>query len=250
MKSGEWGIGNRESVPARSVSPGRRLLPDSRRAQRGFSLLEVLGALALMALLLLGVYSGVRTATRSVRSGSAAVERLDQLRSTQQFMRQELAQVQAVPQGRDQNGDSIYFTGDAQSMRFVAPLPGYLGKLGPQLQEWKLVSNGKGGSRLEVRFALLPPDGSDAKPLGEPEVLMDDVRDGHFSYRTPDLPDQAGSWQATWPDPRLLPRVVRVELKLDGLHDWPRLDAPLRIDPTAGQQMDLLRGLRRQPVTR
>jgi general secretion pathway protein J len=30
------------------------------------------------------------------------------------------------------------------------------------------------------------------------------------------------------------------------------LDAPLRIDPTAGlgQQMDLLRGLRRQPVTR
>jgi len=44
--------------------------------------------------------------------------------------------------------------------------------------------------------------------------------------------------------------VVRVELKLDGLHDWPRLDAPLRIDPTAGQQMDLLRGLRRQPVTR
>lgn len=217
---------------------------------RGFSLLEVLGALALLALLLLGVYSGVRTATRSVRSGSVAVERLDQLRSAQQFMRQELAQVEAVPQARDQNGDSIYFVGDAQSMRFVAPLPGYLGKLGPQLQEWKLVSNGKGGSRLEARFALLPPDGSAPKALGEPEVLMDDVREGHFSYRTPDLPDQPGSWQASWPDPRLLPRVVRVDLKLDGLHDWPRLDAPLRIDAAAGQQMDLLRGLRRQPVAR
>ncbi|WNL46691.1 prepilin-type N-terminal cleavage/methylation domain-containing protein [Dyella sp. BiH032] len=223
-----------------------------RQVARGFSLLEVLGALALMALLLLGIYSGVRTATRSVRAGGAAVERLDQLRSTQQFMRQELAQIQAVPQSRDANGDSIFFVGDAQSMRFVAPLPGYLGKLGPQLQEWKLVSNGKGGSRLEVSFALLPPDGSKPKPVGEPEVLMDDVREGHFSYRTPDTPDQPGTWQPTWPDPRMLPRVVRVELKLDGLHDWPRLDAPLRIDPTAGlgQQMDMLRGLRRQPVTR
>ena len=222
-----------------------------RRAQ-GFSLLEVLGALALMALLLLGVYSGVRTATKSVRSGGVAVEQLDRLRSAQQFMRQELAQIQAVPQAKDANGDNLYFVGDAQSMRFVAPLPGYLGKLGPQLQEWKLVSNGKGGSRLEVRFALLPPDGSAPKPLGEPEVLMEDVRDGHFSYRTPDTADQPGSWQAAWPDPRLLPRIVRVDMNLDGLHDWPRLDAPWRIDPSAGlgQQMDLLRGLRRPQVVR
>ncbi|WP_266171028.1 prepilin-type N-terminal cleavage/methylation domain-containing protein [Dyella subtropica] len=214
---------------------------------KGFSLLEVLGALALLALLLLGVYSGVRTATKSVRSGTAAIEQLDRLRSTQRFMRQELAQIQAVPMGRDSNGDNLYFSGDAQTMRFVAPLPGYLGKLGPQLQEWKLVSNGKGGSRLEASFALLPPDGSPPHPLGEPEVLLDNVREGHFSYRTPDTQEQLGTWQAKWEDERLLPRIVRVELKLDSRHEWPRLDAPLRIDPTAalGQQMNLLRGIRR-----
>lgn len=219
---------------------------------RGFSLLEVLGALALMALLLLGVYSGVRTATQSVRSGTASVEQLDKLRSTQQFMRQELAQIQAVPFGRDGNGDNLYFSGDAQTMRFVAPLPGYLGKLGPQLQEWKIVSNGKGGSQLQASFALLPPDGSPPHALSEPEVLLDNVREGHFSYRTPDTQEQLGTWQGKWQDERLLPRVVRVELKLDGRQEWPRLDAPLRIDPTAalGQQMDLLQGLRRPQVVR
>ena len=33
----------------------------------GFTLLEVLAALVLLALLLVGVYSGIRTATHSVR---------------------------------------------------------------------------------------------------------------------------------------------------------------------------------------
>lgn len=218
---------------------------------RGFSLLEVLGALALLALLLLGVYAGVRTATHSVRSGTAVIGELDRMRSAQQFMRQELQQVQAVPQARNERGENIYFTGDAHTMRFVAPLPGYLGKLGPQLQEWTLVSDGHGFQRLEARFALLPPDGSAPAPLGEPEVLMEGIRDGHFSYRTPDTFEQRGDWKPQWDDPRLLPSIVRVELSLNGSYAWPRLDAPLRVDATAafGQTPGLLQGLNR-PVVR
>ncbi|TBR36639.1 prepilin-type N-terminal cleavage/methylation domain-containing protein [Dyella terrae] len=217
---------------------------------RGFSLLEVLGALVLLALLLLGVYSGIRTATHSVTSGTQVIGELDQLRSAQQFMRQELQQVQAVPQGRNDRGENLYFAGDATTMRFVAPLPGYLGKLGPQLQEWKLVSDGKGFQRLEARFALIPPDGSPPQALGEPEILMDGIREGHFSYRTPDTFQQRGSWSGHWDDQRLLPSIVRVELSLRGHYDWPRLDAPLRVDPTAafGQGQGLLQGLNRPVV--
>ena len=103
------------------------------RRTAGFTLLEVLGALVLLSLLLLGVYAGIRTATRSVRAGTATVERLDQVRSTQQLLRRELAQTMVAPIGHDANGDSVYFDGAAKRMRFVAPLPGYLDKLGPQL---------------------------------------------------------------------------------------------------------------------
>jgi prepilin-type N-terminal cleavage/methylation domain-containing protein len=63
----------------------------------GFTLLEVLASLALLALLLVGVYSGLRTATHSVRSGTAAVARIDQIRSAQQFLQRELAQAMAQP---------------------------------------------------------------------------------------------------------------------------------------------------------
>ncbi len=215
-----------------------------RQGARGFTLLEVLGALALLALLLLGVYSGVRTATQTVRSGEAAISRLDEVRSAQQFLRRELAQARAVPLAKASNGDPIYFSGDEHEMRFVASLPGYLGKLGPQLQQLKLVPNGKGGSRLEASFALMPPDGSAPRPLSEPEVLVDDIRGGRFSYRAPDTAQAKGDWRNRWDDSRVMPRIVRIALTLDGTSSWPLLEAPLRVDPTATQgQVNLLQGL-------
>ncbi|WP_232823573.1 prepilin-type N-terminal cleavage/methylation domain-containing protein [Dyella sp. C9] len=216
-------------------------------AMRGFTLLEVLGALALLALLLLGVYGGVRTATHAVHSGEQAIGRLDEIRSAQQFLRRELAQARAVPLGRTDKGDPIYFTGDAHVMRFVAPLPGYLGQLGPQLQQLKLVPDGKGGSRLEASFALMPPDGSAPHALGEPEVLLEGIRDGSFSYRAPDTAQKAGDWRDQWSDVRAMPRIVRIALRLKGTSNWPELDAPLRVDVSATQgQADLLQGLQRR----
>jgi general secretion pathway protein J len=67
------------------------------KTSAGFTLLEVLASLVLLALLLVGVYSGIRTATHSVRSGTATIERMDQVRSAQQFLRRELAQSLAQP---------------------------------------------------------------------------------------------------------------------------------------------------------
>lgn len=215
------------------------------RSMHGFSLLEVLASLALLALLLGGVYAGVSAASRSVRSGESSIERMDQVRSAQQFLCRELAQSLTMPLDHNDQGDNIYFVGRAREMRYVAPLPGYLGSLGPQLQVLRLVDDGHGASRLEASFALLPPDGGAPRPLGPPEVLVDGIRDGGFAYRGRDIGGKPGGWGADWADGRLLPALVRIELKLDGAADWPRLDVPLRVDPSANQgPVDLLRGLR------
>lgn len=231
-----------------NVSIGRKDCLAASHA-RGFTLLEVLGALALLALLLLGIYSGVRTATHAVRSGEASIERLDEVRSAQQFLRRELAQARAVPLSRTDKGDPVFFSGDAHELRFVAPLPGYLGKLGPQLQQLKLVPNGKGGSRLEARFALMPPDGSEPHALGEPEVLVDNIRGGSFSYRARDTQEGPGDWHDQWHDSRAMPIIVRINLQLDGTTSWPQLDAPLRVDASVLQgPVDLLQGVQRRSL--
>jgi general secretion pathway protein J len=205
----------------------------SLKPMAGFTLLEVLASLVLLALLLIGVYSGLRTATHSVRSGTAAVARIDQIRSAQQFLQRELAQSMAQPISKDEHGDNIYFQGNAHEMRYVAPLPGYLGKLGPQLQSLKLVDNGDGDASLVLSLALLPPDGSLPRPLGDPQVLLDHIKSGGFSYRGVDAQGQTVPWSAGWADGRLLPLLVRVQLQPQGNYAWPLLEVPLRVNPLA-----------------
>jgi len=217
------------------------------RRAAGFTLLEILAALVLLALLLLGVYSGIASASRSVRSGTATIERMDQLRAAQQFLRRELAQSLAAPISRTDRGEPVYFQGSAHEMRYVAPLPGYLGKLGPQLQQLQLVDDGAGGLRLELRLALLPPDGSPPQALGEPQVLFDHVRAGSFHYLGADADGNVLPWAGEWTADRSLPQVVRIELQPQDRVGWPRLDIPLRIEPVEAGGPLRLHVLRRTP---
>lgn len=198
----------------------------------GFTLLEVLASLVLLAMLLVGVYSGIRTASRSVQSGTAAIDRIDQIRAAQQFIRRELSQSLLQPIDHTDEGEPVYFVGSARAMRYVAPLPGYLGKLGPQLQQLQLVDDGHGGLRLELSLALLPPNEQEAPvPLGDPQVLLDHIDSGGFTYRGIDPRGRAVPWSAAWADGRLLPQLVRIDLHARGNQGWPRMEVPLRLNP-------------------
>jgi general secretion pathway protein J len=215
----------------------------SRRRQRGFTLLEVLGALALLALLLVAVYGGVRSAIHGVRSGSAAITRVDQIGSAQRFLRSELSQALAQPIDHNDHGQPIYFHGSEHEMRYVAPLPGYLGKLGPQLQVLKLVEGDKGGQRLELQLSLLPPDGQPPKPLGDPQVLLDHIEKGSFDYRGRDALNRVLPWSSDWADGTRLPQLVRIRLQAEDGYDWPELSVPLRVNAgAAGGHVGLLPG--------
>lgn len=203
------------------------------RRQGGFTLLEVLAAMVLLALLMLGIYAGIRTATAAVRAGSAAIERNEQVATAQQFLRRELSQALAQAIARGADGNSTVFAGGARDMRYVAPLPGYLDPLGPQLQQLQLLDDGAGGLRLVVRMTSASPDGQHLAPLGEPQVLVDGIAAGGFSYSGVDATGRPVDWTPTWPDGRSLPRLVRIELRLRDGADWPELLVRLRLTSTS-----------------
>ena len=220
------------------------------RRANGFSLMEVLAALALLSLVLLGVYSGISTASRIVRSGDQAIERMDEIRSAQGFLRSELAQALAVPFDETDDGEPIVFSGTSRTLRYVAPMPGYLSKLGPQLQTVALVDDGRQSLRLEVTLAMLPPDGGAPQPIGEPQVLLRGIRKGAISYRGMDDQNRPGDWQDSWDDGRRTPSLVRIELEVGGNVLFPTLVAPIRIDASAARTgLSLTRGTR-GPVVR
>lgn len=205
------------------------------RAQ-GFSLLEVLSALALLSLLLLGVFYGIRTATHSVSSGSAAMERNDQARSLQQFLRRDLLQARAIPWRKDARDNGIVFEGEPRRMRFVAPLPGYLDRNGPQLQTLALVDDGKGQLKLELGSAPMTPGGAGVNV--EPEMLIAGLGEGRFRYYGREREGLEAKWRDRWDIVERMPELVSIELDRgsadrgerngEGAMAWLWLRAPIR----------------------
>jgi general secretion pathway protein J len=208
---------------------------------RGFTLLEVLMAVMLLAVLLGGAYGGLRASANAMRAGEAAIDRTDRLRTAQEFLRRQIGDIAPLAFAHDdKEGLNVVFEGDAQFMRFVAPMPGYLSRGGPYVQTLELV-RGKDG--LQLRFTDTMLNGYDADKPGkddvEPVVLLDRIASGRFFYRGLDDQGQLTDWNGDWASTEITPLMVRVELAMQpGVQiPWPTLDVPLMLNGGAARQM-------------
>lgn len=199
------------------------------KVARGFSLMEVLAALALLAILLLGVYSGVRSTTVSVSHGSSVIARLDEVRAAREFLRRQLSSATALPWKVLDEKVPVVFEGDSTHVRFVSTLPGYLGKLGPQVIEIKLADDGEEGHTLEAHLAPLP--GSQSTVVaGAQDVLLTRVRSLHVRYAR----RGSSAWQDQWNEPMALPGAIEISVvPEEGSDVWPPLLVAPRQDPGA-----------------
>lgn len=196
---------------------------------RGFSLLEVLSALALLSILLVAVLSGIRTATHMVSAGTASMENLDEVHSVQRFLRNDLLQARAIPWKVDGKGVPIVFEGDEQRIQFVGPLPGYLDRQGPQLQTLALVRDGQSGLRLELSSDGISPTGA-AHGVGfAPEPMAAGIARGRFRYYGRQSEQGPGAWSNEWHIAGRMPELVSVELERGGDGEtWLLVQTPIR----------------------
>jgi len=212
-------------------------------AQRngGFTLLEVLMAVMLLAVLLGAAYGGLRASANAMRAGEAAIDRTDRLRTAQEFLRRQLSDIVPLAYAHDdKEGLNVVFEGDAQFMRFVAPMPGYLSHGGPYVQTLEL-ARGKDGLQLLFTDTML--NGYDAEKIGAkddvvPVVLLDRIASGHILYRGLDEQGQLADWSSEWASTEITPLMVRIELTMQpGVQiPWPTLDVPLMLNGGALRQ--------------
>lgn len=142
-------------------SPGSRAL--------GFTLIELIIALALIALITLLLFSGLRLGARAWDGVDALAERHAELRSARTFLDQALRQSRDLTL-RLEDQDHQVFAGNADSLEFAAPLSEYVGV--PGLYILRLGLDGRGENRrLVLTRWLLHPDvllGEGGTPEWEP----------------------------------------------------------------------------------
>ncbi len=196
--------------------------------QRGFSLIEMLLAITLMAMILALVYGGMRATNRASLRGEMLIAETQSMRMTHQFISRQIHQM--LPLAWDGEGeDALMFIGDANSITWVGPMPGYLGYGGPQLQRLEL-GRGDSGQELHFRHAVLTEGTADLEAQ-DPIVLMQKVEHVKFEFlklNDEDMDTQTADWQGDWDIPDSLPLALRMVLDFEDTGTglvWPDLIA-------------------------
>jgi len=220
----------------------RRTTPFPARGH-GFTLVELLLALTLMSMLLALAYGGLRASTRATDRGQTILEDSSRIRMAHQFVRKQLNQASPLVFAVSEDGEErTVFVGEVDRIRFVAPMPGYLGFGGPQVQELAIVP-GQDHLELVLNHALLQGFEEPRLYDRDPILLLEDIESARFSFLGRDENGELAGWTSSWQDVNVLPESIALEIEfIDDVYiQWPLLTASVRIDPAA--LADLVEGV-------
>jgi general secretion pathway protein J len=198
------------TVAAAGIAVCDRRTPAVGRLQRGFTLLEILLALVLMAFVMVGVWGALRAATRTIHVADALMARSEAVRTAQQLVRTQLESAQLQPYAVSGDERARMFLGDPQSVQFVATMPPQAGRGGLFVQTLELV-RANGAYRLQLEYSPMSGDG---RAAGTPEahVLLDGLAGGKFQYLAAAAFGQPAAWRDDWQAVNGLPLAVRIHL--------------------------------------
>ena len=202
------------------------------RQGRGFTLVELLLATALLSILLGLAYSGLRSSIRATDRAQVLLDESARLRMAHQFVHRQITQ--ALPLGFEQDSDGAFtvFQGAGDFIRFVSPMPGYLGFGGPQVQELTFIPSDSGrGESLVLSHALLQNFEEARLYDRDPILLVDGIRDAEFLFQGKEDGELTG-WMPMWEEETTLPKAIslRIEFEDEQQVNWPMLTAKVRID--------------------
>ena len=184
----------------------------NRRSAAGFTLVEILVALTLLAMVVAMLAGGLRLGLRVWENGNRHSEALAEVQTVNDFLRRLLEQAYPFYVARDRR---IEFDGEKQSIDFVATLPAYLGPGG--LHAVRLYVGRDGGTRhLMFRRVLFHPDvpeDSKEPAVGGETVLLENVESVVFGYYGADDPRAPSKWRDEWKNQDRLPELVSVTVE-------------------------------------
>lgn len=200
-------------------------------SQSGMTLIELVVALALLALLVGALAAALGISARGNAAIEARVEHGEAMRVAQSALRRYLTQARPVRTQINQR-DQVVFAGAPDGVGFVAVMPPWPD--GGGLYLVRLTLEEVGGARALV-LTRRPTAGESAivDGGGERTMLLQGIAGLRWSYFGPDASGRQGAWRADWRQQAELPKLVRLELQLadPAAPAWPPMVVALPLDP-------------------
>ncbi|GHT83353.1 type II secretion system protein J [Betaproteobacteria bacterium] len=210
---------------------------------QGFTLIEVVIALALSALVMLGLVSALAglgaTATRiDERAGQS-----DRQWLVNEFLRATLSTATGqLKYTRADGSKSVYFHGAPQTLEWLGSMPARYGVGG--MHHFRLLlqhDDSATGERLVLQYApyISPPPGSLDIPVFDTtnistHVLATEVSGFSLAYQSkPEREDEDAVWSDDWDNAERTPGRVRVQIEAENAA-WPPLVTALGAVDAAG----------------
>jgi general secretion pathway protein J len=208
------------------------------RGVRGFTLLELIIALSLLALMAAVLAGSVSLSSRSWDGGEAKAADVSEMRQTQEFLRGQM--VALYPQRVRKAVDlPLMFAGEREEIRYAAALPPRVIEGGVYFFRLSL-ARGDNGAGLLVLERVVPEPDAAALPgfdKAERSILargIAELRIGYFGRDPGAAVTDEPRWRDRWDDTQRLPDLVRIEVKPERGLPWPTLVVEPRRGPEAG----------------
>ena len=200
-----------------------------RRHAAGFTLVELLVALTLFALMSVLMFGGLRFGLRAWESGSERIDEAAQVELAQSLLRRELSQVRlpslVMPEAEEHETIST-FVGTADAMSFVAPFPSHSGIAGLGVFLLSERPNGHGAA-LSLSWKVFRPDefNSETSEADEERVLLEGVAGIEFAYYGRFDANLPPDWLDHWDGNLGLPQLIRMRVSFPAgdRRRWPDL---------------------------
>ena len=205
------------------------LQPTAASHSHGFTLLEMLVAILLFALVMTLSISSVRIAGQSLAAGVNGADATEELRTVSDFLRRQLASLPPLVTD-DGTERRIALKADSKSLSFVAPAPQY--SYGPGLIVYELTAERIDGLEyLTLSFAPYDPGAPEwQQQPGSRRIISRGFEGVTFNYFGSEMQRDSPGWKSNWrDDAELFPSAIRIRTRPSDMADgWPDLVYALR----------------------
>ena len=207
------------------------------RRPRGFTLVELLIALVLLALLSAVLYGSLGFAGTTLDRGEAKVDATSGMRLAQAFLRANLEEQHPLRMRKIVEWPLV-FAGEQEELRYAAVLPARVASGGVWFYR---LSVKRDEARTPLVLERMLPDLAAAQAPeftnAERSVLAQDIASLKIGYfgRDPGAADVTDpSWRDRWDDSQRLPIMIRIDVAPKQGPAWPPMFVAPREAPDAG----------------